>query len=278
MNHDSIELDLTSIQRVSPPANSESRRTRVVEGDILISITADVGMVALVKAGLGQAYMNQHIALARPVGNMDTQYLAYFLSAKNGGQVQFLNLQRGATKAGLRLNDIRNIWITCPPLAEQQEIVRKIECRISAADQLALTLEQQLIRSRATDQSLLRDAFAGRLISQNPNDEPASVLIERIRIAREQERKKPKGERMPKSTSKMPRIALLTVLREHKGQITPEQLFREAGFEVSQVDLFYRELATLRNKLREHKPEASIVRLWPHSADVLLQLKEGAEK
>ena len=85
MSHDSIELDLTSIQRVSPPTNAEGRRTRVIEGDILISITADVGMIALVKAGLEEAYINQHVALARPVGNMDTKYLAYFLSANKGG-------------------------------------------------------------------------------------------------------------------------------------------------------------------------------------------------
>ena len=109
MSHDSIELDLTSIQRVSPPTNAEGRRTRVIEGDILISITADVGMIALVKAGLEEAYINQHVALARPVGNMDTKYLAYFLSANKGGQEQLLNRQRGATKVGLGLDDIRNI-------------------------------------------------------------------------------------------------------------------------------------------------------------------------
>jgi type I restriction enzyme, S subunit len=187
LNHDAISLDLGSIQRVSPPSSAEGRRTKVVEGDILISITADVGMIALVEADLEEAYINQHVALARPVGNMDRRYLAYFLAAKNGGQEQFLNLQRGATKVGLGLDDIRSIWIARPPLPEQQEIVRRVESLFALTDQLEGRYAKAKAHVEKLTQSILAKAFSGELVPQDPNDEPASVLLERIKSQRPQD-------------------------------------------------------------------------------------------
>jgi len=181
LNHDSIKLDLRSIQRVSPPVNAEGRRTKVIEGDILISITADVGMVALVEAGLEEAYINQHVALGRPVGNMDRRYLAYFLAAKNGGQSQFLNLQRGATKVGLGLDDIRRIWIARPPLPEQQEIVRRVEALFKIADQIEERYKKAKAHIDKLTQSILAKAFRGELVPQNQNDDPTSELLKLIK-------------------------------------------------------------------------------------------------
>jgi len=192
LNHDAITLDLSSIQRVSPPSSAEGRRTKVIEGDILVSITADVGMVALVEAGLEEAYINQHVALARPIGNIDRRYLAYFLAAKNGGQEQFLNLQRGATKVGLGLDDIRSIWIARPPLHEQQEIVRRVERLFALAD----NIEQRYKKAQAfidkLTPSLLAKAFRGELVPQDPGDEPAAALVGRIKDTKQE---KPKARR-----------------------------------------------------------------------------------
>ena len=82
--------------------------------------------------------------------------------------------------------------IPLPSLAEQAEVVREVVWRLSAADRLAAKLEQQLARAREMRQELLRDAFAGRLVRQDPTNEPASVLLERMRTEkarREVERK-----------------------------------------------------------------------------------------
>lgn len=153
-----------------------------------------------------------------------------------------------------------------------------MERRLSAADQLVIVLEQQLDRVRTTRRLLLSEAFSGRLIPQDSKDESASVLLERFRAIREAEAQETRSKLMPKSKSKTVRRPLLDVLREHKKAMTPEKLFRDAGFEASQVDLFYRELASLRDKLREQKPKASKAKLWPSRKDVLLQLREEAEK
>jgi type I restriction enzyme, S subunit len=164
LNHDSINLDLESVQRVSPPASAEGRRTKVSAGDILISITADVGMIALVEDGLEEAYINQHIALGRPVGNMNRRYLAYYLSAKDCGQRQFQSRQRGATKVGLGLEDIRSIWIAQPPIAEQEEIVRRVEALFALSDRLEVRLKTANAQAEGLNRSILAKAFRGELV------------------------------------------------------------------------------------------------------------------
>ena len=189
LNHESIALDLRSIQHVCPPQNAEGVRTRVQRGDILISITADVGMVAFVDHEIGEAYINQHVALARPHGDINRRYLAYFLAAKNGGQQQFLNLQRGATKVGLGLEDIRRIWIARPPLTEQEEIVRRIEALLALADRIETGYDEGKRRIDGLTQSILAKAFRGELVPteaelaarEGRDYESAAQLLERIR-------------------------------------------------------------------------------------------------
>jgi type I restriction enzyme S subunit len=161
-----------------------------------------------------------------------------------------------------------------PPKLEQKTIIREVERRLKAADRLSRTLYRQLERARATRQSLFREAFTGRLVPQNLQDEPAEISLERIRVSRQVQAKKPKEKRMPKSKSRAIQRPLLEVLQEHKRPITPEQLFRKAGFQPADADLFYRELASLRKIVRETKPSAAESKSWPTRARVLLEIKE----
>jgi type I restriction enzyme, S subunit len=163
LDHDAISLDLTDTQRVQPPTGVEGQRTRVRPGDILISITADVGMVGLAPVGIEEAYINQHVALARPNGNVDGPYLAWFLASPSA-QRQFRLLQRGATKVGLGLEDIRSVWVPCPPVSEQQRIVAEIEkqlTRLEAGVAALRRLQANLKRYRA---AVLNAACEARLV------------------------------------------------------------------------------------------------------------------
>ncbi|MGC1684881.1 MAG: hypothetical protein WA734_04625, partial [Candidatus Acidiferrales bacterium] len=207
----------------------------------------------------------------------------YVLWALNSPPVQERTgrMIHGIGRPRLKLGEIKSIALPLPPFEEQIAIGHEVESRLTAAGRLAATLKQQLIRAGATRQSLLREAFSGRLVLQDPNDEPASLLLERIRAERKAEAQKPKGMRMSKSKTKMKtagRQDLFSVLKESDGPMTPEQLFLAAGFQPSQVDEFYRELTLLRDKVREQKPKASEAKSWPQRAHVFLQLKKGAEK
>ncbi|MEN6348257.1 MAG: restriction endonuclease subunit S [Syntrophomonas sp.] len=189
LDFDSLELDLNgNIQYVNPPPSSEGTRTRVQEGDFLFSITGYLGMFAIAPK-LEEAYVNQHIALCRPLPGLNKRYLGYWIISKTGGYHYLNLLQKGATKAGLGLEDIRNFPIPLCSLAEQHEIVQEIESRLSVADKLKETIEQTLQQAEALRQSILKKAFEGRLLSEDelaevrkePDWEPARVLLERIK-------------------------------------------------------------------------------------------------
>jgi type I restriction enzyme S subunit len=184
LNHFTIDLDLNQIQYVNPPINAEGKRTRIEVGDILISITADVGMVAFISENVGEAYINQHLCLARQTGEHLGSYLAYFLSSPLGGIGQLTQMQRGATKAGLALNDIRSVKFLLPDLDEQYEIVSRIESLFAYADYCEVNYQNAFKILKQLTPVILDKAFCGELVSQDPNDEPASILLERIRAER----------------------------------------------------------------------------------------------
>ena len=183
LDHGSISLDLRHVQRVRPPATAEGTRTRVRASDILISITADVGMIAVIPKEIEETYINQHLALARPCVAVNPAYLGWML-ASAPGQAQFDELRRGATKVGLGLDDIRALSVPLPPLAEQHRIVAEVERRLSLVEKLEAVVDVAQKRAAALRQSILKRAFEGKLVEQDPDDERADALLERIRAER----------------------------------------------------------------------------------------------
>src|SRR5439155_16287219 len=86
-----------------------------------------------------------------------------------------------------------------PPLPEQQRIVAEVERRLSVIDELEATFATNLKRADRLRQAILKRAFEGKLVPQDPTDEPASVLLERIRLERERPKQKPKA--IPQQTN-----------------------------------------------------------------------------
>lgn len=80
--------------------------------------------------------------------------------------------------------DVASINIPFPPLAEQKQLVSEVERLLSIADAMEQTIKQSLKQAERLRQSILQQAFAGKLVPQDPNDEPASRLLERIREER----------------------------------------------------------------------------------------------
>ena len=81
---------------------------------------------------------------------------------------------------------MRKVPIPLPPLHEQQAIVSEVESRLSVADKVEKTVTAELKRAEQLRQSILKKAFSGKLVPQDPNDEPASVLLERIKAEKSQ--------------------------------------------------------------------------------------------
>jgi type I restriction enzyme, S subunit len=121
---DSIYLDLTDSKFVQlPPGANEGVRTQLKEHDVLISITADIGIIGYVDESVpSPAYINQHIALVRfDERQLCGKYVAYFLASQESQRVFRASTDNGA-KAGMNLIGIQKIGLMLPSLPEQQRI------------------------------------------------------------------------------------------------------------------------------------------------------------
>ena len=104
----------------------------------------------------------------------------------------------------INLKVLSDLAIPVPPLAEQRRIVAEVERRLSVIQQAETTVEASLKRADRLRQSILKQAFAGRLVPQDPNDEPASVLLERIRTQRAASQAAATNNRWPRRRRRPP--------------------------------------------------------------------------
>lgn len=127
LTREHINLRFDSAIYVRPPANADGQRTRLEAGDILISITADLGIVGVVSQELGEAYINQHIALVRPnFDEINPRFVGHYLAGEVA-QTYIRKLNDAGAKAGLNLPTIRRLMTAKPPRCEQNFIAERVD-------------------------------------------------------------------------------------------------------------------------------------------------------
>ncbi|HIY70448.1 MAG TPA: restriction endonuclease subunit S [Candidatus Luteimonas excrementigallinarum] len=134
LTRNSAKLDLSDIQRVAQPSGTEGERTRVQAGDLLFSITAYLGSVAVVPADLEAAFVSQHVALARLHGEHFLPLWVAYATLSRLGSTYLANQGYGGAKIQLSLDDIGGLPITGPPLPEQQAILDFLEVELQRFD------------------------------------------------------------------------------------------------------------------------------------------------
>ncbi|KAB2919083.1 MAG: hypothetical protein F9K30_17640 [Dechloromonas sp.] len=164
LTRDRSSLDLRNVQRVAVPEGIEGERTKVEPGDILFSITAYLGSVAVVPESIGLAYVSQHVALVRlKRGVILPEWIAY-LALSSVGKTYLEAQGYGGTKVQLSLEDISRLPIVCPPLSEQVAIVSFLDRETAKID--ALVEEQQRLIDLLNEK---RQATISRAISKGLN-------------------------------------------------------------------------------------------------------------
>ncbi|MGO5130588.1 restriction endonuclease subunit S [Mitsuokella jalaludinii] len=114
-----------NIQYITPPDNAEARRTKVQNGDLLISITADLGRTAVVPQEIAEkgAYINQHLMCVRLNKKvLLPEYVSFFMESE-AGKRQFYAKNQNAVKAGLNFDAIKTFKIMVPPLEKQNKYI-----------------------------------------------------------------------------------------------------------------------------------------------------------
>ena len=159
-NH--IKLKNDAIQRVRLPENAEGKRSRLQGGDVLISITADLGSIALIPDSIEESYVNQHIAVVRFNNIRQGEFMAWYLKSEYG-QKDLLKNKRGGGKLGLGLDDIRNTVVPVVSNEIADRIVKEIDSRLSVCDSIEQTVDTVLSQAEALRQGILKKAFEGGL-------------------------------------------------------------------------------------------------------------------
>ncbi len=178
-------LDLSEIAFVNPPKSSEGIRTRIKKDDVLLTITgANVGKAARVEAELEDAYVSQHVALIRLVDSQLAEVLHLFLTAEAGGRGHLSKEAYGAGKPGLNLQQVAAVLMPLAGAREMDALLKGVTAQLDVAAAIEAEMTKALNKLSAQRQNILRAAFAGQLVPQDPSDEPASVLLERIRAER----------------------------------------------------------------------------------------------
>lgn len=156
------DLIFDNVTYVNAPNTKEAERTKVQKGDLLISITADLGRTAVVSEDIATsgAYINQHLSLIRLTDNVNPIFLSFYLESP-AGRRQFQSLNQEGVKAGLNFDAIKSLNVILPPIYLQDKFAETV---LNIKDQ-----KQQIGNSLKVMEdlynSIISRAFAGELLN-----------------------------------------------------------------------------------------------------------------
>lgn len=155
---------------------------QVTGGEVYITIVgACIGDAGVIPDGIGKAILTENAAKIIDLKNVLNKYLSSWINSIDC-QLQIKRKILSATLGKLALRRIGTLEIPIPDtIEEQQKIVNLIETQFSIIDQLESDINTNLKKADTLRQSILKKAFSGQLVPQDPNDEPASVLLEKIK-------------------------------------------------------------------------------------------------
>lgn len=176
---------------------------RPEKNDILYSVVGTYGIAVVVDTN-SRFCLQRNTSLLKPCKVINVNFLAYALQSFLV-KIQADKVASGTTQKLITLSNLSRIKVPIAPLTEQEHIVEKIGNILSAFQNIETTQVDAVAELESLNQSILAKAFRGGLVPQDPNDEPASVLLERIRAEREklgQSNKKGRSRRQ-KTTSQL---------------------------------------------------------------------------
>lgn len=162
--------------------HQRQRRSAAVPGDVLTNIVGPpLGKVGVVPPDFPSWNMNQAVVMFRPSVGLRSEFLALALQTRQVLGRLAATARATAGQFNVSLTACRYLPIPVPPLSEQDRIVAEVERQLSFIESAERSIDSALARSEALRRSILKAAFEGRLVPQDPSDQPASALLERIR-------------------------------------------------------------------------------------------------
>ena len=266
------DINLSDIACLPKAFNEKQKKSILKKGDVLLNLVgASIGRAAIASDELEGANMNQAVALIRLVKDgLDNKLLMNYLLSPDVQSI-IHGKKVDVARANLSLADVSLLPVTLPPLPEQHRIVSEVERRLSVADAVDATIDAELKRSDALRQSILKQAFSGKLVPQDPNDEPAEKLLARIKedkvkreTAQKSKRKKTRTREQGITktndllTGETRNTRIYDALKSVGQPLPPDELLELSKLD---VDEFYAQLKTEieSGRIAERRPDKTAV-------------------
>jgi type I restriction enzyme S subunit len=245
-------LDLTELKTILA-TERDIAELALQDGDVLFNEGGDRD-----KLGRGWVWRNEvaecihqnHVFRMRPYAK-DIQPELISHHGNTFGKLWFQKAGKQTTNlASINMTMLRIFPVPVGPATEQQEILEQIRAQLESLTEQERTIELALKQSTAQRQNILRTAFAGQLVPQDPTDEPASVLLERIRAERAEREKQPKVRKTKQQKEITSMVSnLIDVLAEAGDWVPAQEAFRRCGVadgaKTDQIEKLYDELRKL---------------------------------
>jgi type I restriction enzyme, S subunit len=237
------------------------RKHQIFAGDLVIAgLGVSLPRACIIPEYVGDAIVKADCIRFKPNPELaDNKYLLYALNSETVKKLSE-KIVHGIGRPRMNQQEIKAIPIPLPPLKEQRRIVAEVERRLSVIREVESAVKANLLRAGRLRQAILTQAFEGKLVPQDPNEEPAEELLERILATRQIEIARvwiPRQQREKVEMSESnEHKSLFEVLKSVRGRLKPEELFSRAGFDEESIDEFYEELRTeIRNgRIKEIRP------------------------
>lgn len=172
--------------RITPSKFESLKKFEARPGDVVITVMATVGRVCVLPQTLETAIITKHCYRVTPIdGLIDSGFLALTLRAHSSTRHHIFGNVRGQTRPGINGPILKAAPVPVPPIQEQQMIMELVDDQLSIIEHIEADLDTKLQNAKNLRQAILRHAFTGQLVPQNPNDEPAAELLKRIAAERE---------------------------------------------------------------------------------------------
>lgn len=186
-------LDWSDLVYTSDP--NEIEKYKLTKGDVLFNRTNSpelVGKAAVYEGGRTAIYAG-YLIRVRCAADVLPEYLNYCLGSKRGRDYCWSVKSDGVSQSNINAKKLAAFPFALPPPDEQKEIVRRAEALLALAKRIESRYTVLVTHARRLAPQVLAKAFRGELVEQDPQDEPASVLLERLATSQPTEANAPRG-------------------------------------------------------------------------------------
>jgi type I restriction enzyme S subunit len=196
------KVRVTQLKKISPRISANYQRTILRGGEILLTVVGSIGRTAIAPRETAGANTARAVSVI-PVSELANSRFIEIVLRDPRMQARLTRAAHEVARKTLNLEDVRAAVIPLASQAEQEQIALEVDRLWSSADESQILLEAASHRSDRLRQSILKRAFEGKLVPQDPNDEPSNVLLERIRLSRSAH----EATKTPKSSPRTRRIS-----------------------------------------------------------------------